>query len=133
MPGYRDHELRDLVRHLATIDQAFINRVKAAFRAKPFSYGTQGKGGGGLRLGAIMADSINQQLVLNWQGNPYFPAGSRGYAFQTGNRQFVQRAWNAQMMDMYYGDGGDVGRRADRTSSIRPLRSEVEGDSGARE
>lgn len=112
MPGYNDHQLRGLVRHLATIDQAFINRLKAAFRAKLFSYGTQGKGGGGLRLGAIMADSINQQVVLNPQGNPYFPPGSRGYAFQTGNRQFVQRARNAQMMDMYYGDGGDVGRRA---------------------
>lgn len=109
MPGYNDNQLQGLVHYLATLDpahQALINRVKAAFRAKPFSYGTQGKGGGGLRLGAIMADSINQQPAN-------FPPGSRGYAFQTGNRQFVQRARNAQMMDMYYGDGGDVGRRAD--------------------
>lgn len=78
MPGYNDHQLRGLVRHLATIDQAFINRLKAAFRAKLFSYGTQGKGGGGLRLGAIMADSINQQVVLNPQGNPYFPPREPG-------------------------------------------------------
>ncbi|MBO0947127.1 hypothetical protein [Fibrella forsythiae] len=117
MTGYTETELRALVRTLAATQismngVSLIDGVKQAFKTKPFIYGTQGKGGGGLKLGGIMAASINNKVTFK-NGKPAFEAGSQGYAFQTGTRQTVQRRHNYQMMDMYYGDGGNVGLRAD--------------------
>jgi hypothetical protein len=101
--GYTDGELRSLVQILQQRDPALVSGLKSAFKNKTFSYGTSGKAGGGLRLGGIMAKSINDAAKQ----------GSRGYAFQTGIRQTAQRANNSQMMDMYYGDGGDIIHRVD--------------------
>lgn len=116
MSGYTNGQLRDLVAALRASNPDLMGNVERAFANCTFIYGTQGKKGGGLKLGGIMVSAINklEHTLKKPDGTrrPAFEPHSRAYAFQTGVRQTVQRAHNYQMMDMLYGDGGNVGRRA---------------------
>jgi hypothetical protein len=123
MPGYSKNELEQLIIKLQKHAPQFVIDLGNAVKRKPFSYGTAGKKGGALRLGGIMADSINNRDLTQ---SPGLPADKRNSwalsklptdtghasAFQSGARQGIQRKEALPMMDHIYGDGF-IGDRAD--------------------
>ncbi len=124
MPGYNNAELEQLVLNLCAYDRKFIDDLRHAVKNKPFSYGTAGKKGGGLRIGGIMADSINAkkehksgtdaETRNSWALSKLPSDTGHANAFQSGARQVLQRQGALPMMDHIYGDG-HIGDRANTT------------------
>jgi hypothetical protein len=120
MPGYNDAELERLVMKLRDQRPQFVFDLRNAVKKKPFSYGTAGKKGGGLKLGGIMAQSINADRKnatgsRNSWAMAKLPADAgHANAFQSGARQGIQRQGALPMMDHIYGDG-HIGDRANKT------------------
>jgi hypothetical protein len=121
MPGYNNAELEQLVIRLQTHRPQFIFDLRHAVKNKPFSYGTAGKKGGGLKLGGIMAESINStkngsaaETRNSWALSKLPGDAGHANAFQSGARQVLQRQGALPMMDHIYGDG-HIGDRANQT------------------
>jgi hypothetical protein len=117
--SYNDQQLRQLVKDMEKEFPAVVAGFKAAFKAKPFVYGTSGRQGGHARLANIMVNSINAGFSLKGNDGQMHAVGAPpkeklAKIFQAGVRQKVQRSGNLQMMDMYYGDKGDGGNLGDR-------------------